>query len=41
MNNFKEHLMPENSFIGGWYIEKNICDEIVDYYNKNSHLHFA
>jgi hypothetical protein len=38
MYNFKEHLMPENSFIGGWYIDENICDEIVDYYNKNNHL---
>jgi len=39
MKNFEEHLTPENSLIGGWYIDENICDEIVNYYNKNDHLH--
>lgn len=24
-----------NNFIAGWYIDKNLCNEIVDYFNKN------
>ncbi len=30
----KEHIFPYESFIGGWYIPQNICDNIVDYFNK-------
>lgn len=25
-----------NSFIGGWYIDKELCDEIIDYFNFNT-----
>ena len=28
-----------NSFIGGWYIPEDICDQIIDFYNKNKSLH--
>jgi len=28
-----EHSFPYESFIGGWYIPENICDEIVKYFN--------
>jgi len=29
-----EHNFPYESFIGGWYIPENICDEIVKYFNE-------
>jgi prolyl 4-hydroxylase len=25
----KEYILPENTFIGGWYIPFNLCDEII------------
>ena len=33
-----DEKLPFNSFIGGWYIPKKTCDDLVDYYNANSHL---
>ena len=32
---FKEYKLPFNSFIGGWFINKKTCDDIIKYYNKN------
>jgi len=29
---------PFESFIGSYKIEDNICDELINYYKKNSHL---
>jgi len=29
----KKHNFPDNSFIGGWYIPKKICDNIIKYFN--------
>lgn len=33
-----EEKFPFESFIGGWYISENICDEIIDFYDQNTHL---
>jgi hypothetical protein len=38
MSSLKEHNFPIESFIGGWYIPENICDDIIEYYKKNNHL---
>ena len=29
-----EHEFPYESFIGGWYIPENVCDDIVNYFNE-------
>ena len=33
--NIKEKQIDPMSYIGGWYIEKNICEELIDYFNYN------
>ena len=34
----KQYKLPKESFIGGWFIPKKICDNLVSYYNEyNSH----
>ena len=35
----KEYKLPINKFIGGWYIDKSICDKLIDYFNLNKHQH--
>jgi len=35
MNNLKEHIFPYESFIGGWYIDEKICDDIIKHFNEN------
>ena len=30
-----EHNFPYSSFIGGWYIQPDICDELIEFYDKN------
>jgi len=30
----KEYKLPKESFIGGWFIPKKICDNLVSYYNE-------
>lgn len=35
MINLKEHIFPYESFIGGWYIPENICDNIIEVFKKN------
>ena len=33
----KSHsINQKNNFISGWYIDKNLCDELIDYYEKSS-----
>jgi len=32
--NFKEYELPKESFIGGWFIPLNVCDKLINYYNK-------
>jgi hypothetical protein len=31
----KEKKFPTNSFIGGWYIPKEVCKELIDYFEYN------
>jgi hypothetical protein len=38
MNSLKEYNFSYESFIGGWYIPENICEDIIEYYKKNNHL---
>jgi hypothetical protein len=40
MSNLKEFKIDEKSLIGGSYISKDICKNIIDYYEKNKHLHY-
>ena len=36
----KEHKFPLESLIGGWYIDPNICDYLITYFNTNKqHAH--
>jgi hypothetical protein len=35
MIDYKEHKLPYTSFIGGWYIPENVCDELVETYKNN------
>ena len=37
-NNLKEFDVPVDSFIGGWFIDETICDELIQFFNKNNHL---
>ena len=31
----KEYVLPQNTFIGGWYIPSNICDELIQIFKNN------
>lgn len=31
----KEKKFPNSSFIGGWYIPKEVCEELIDYFEYN------
>tara|TARA_R100000654_G_scaffold52114_3_gene78264 strand:+ start:770 stop:1381 length:612 start_codon:yes stop_codon:yes gene_type:complete len=31
----KEKHFDSSTFFGGWYIEKNVCEELIDYFNYN------
>ena len=35
----EEHKFPLESFIGGWYINPNVCSALIDLFQKNSQLH--
>jgi len=37
---YKEYKLPFNSFIAGWHIPKKQCDNILNYYTNNKHLHY-
>jgi prolyl 4-hydroxylase len=37
---FKEEKFPTNSFIGGWYMDEEICDKLINYYKSNPNLQF-
>ena len=34
----KEYDIDHNSFIGGSYIPEDVCDQIIDFWNKNESL---
>ena len=35
----KELSIKDNTFIGGWYIPSEVCDEIIDYFDFNDKYH--
>lgn len=37
--NLKLYDFPENSFINGCYIRESICDEVIDFFEKNPDRH--
>lgn len=37
---FKEEKLPFDSFIGGWYMEEKLCDDLINYYKLNPELQF-
>jgi len=37
MSDLIEHNFPKESFIGGWYIPKNICDILISHFQNNKH----
>tara|TARA_B100000214_G_scaffold348966_1_gene301453 strand:- start:550 stop:1200 length:651 start_codon:yes stop_codon:yes gene_type:complete len=39
-NNLKENTnIPYESFIGGWYLPKDMCNDLIDYFWKNKDHH--
>ena len=34
----KEYKFPTQSLIGGWFINKNICDNLINYFNSHKSL---
>ena len=37
-NELKEHILPLNSFIAGWYIDPKICDDLITLFkSKKEH----
>lgn len=37
MSDLIEYNFPKESFIGGWYIPKNICDNLISHFQINKH----
>jgi hypothetical protein len=37
MSDLIEHNFPKEYFIGGWYIPKNICDNLISHFENNKH----
>ena len=35
----KEYKFLHNTFIGGWYIDTDICDNLITYFKKNKSQH--
>ena len=35
----REHKFPYESFIAGWYIDPQICDDLIDLFNDNKKHH--
>jgi hypothetical protein len=35
MINFKEKKFDENTFMGGWYMPENVCDDLIVYFKNN------
>lgn len=34
-----EHYFDKKDFIGGWYINHSICDNLIKYYKSNKNFH--
>jgi len=37
MFDMKEHEFDESTFLGGWYMPEDICDNIINFWNENQH----
>ena len=37
MNIMKKEKFNKDSFIGGWYIDPKVCDDLVKYFENNKH----
>jgi len=37
----KEHSFEYNTFIGGWYIPENVCDDLIKYFIDNKAKHIS
>lgn len=37
--NLKEYFLPESTFIGGWYIPSQICDELISFFKNHKANH--
>ena len=35
----KEYNIDYGSFIGGWFIPEDVCDQVIDFFNENKSLH--
>jgi hypothetical protein len=38
MSKLKEYKINEKTLIGGWFISKKICKNIINFYNDNKNL---
>ena len=34
-HNYKKHYFEKETFIQGWYMPEKVCDDLVNYFNKN------
>ena len=34
-HNYKKHYFAKETFIQGWYMPEKVCDDLVNYFNKN------
>ena len=37
--NYKKEDLPFNSFIGGWYMPTDVCDDLIALYERNPEHH--
>jgi hypothetical protein len=35
IHNYKKHYFAKDTFIQGWYMPEKVCDNLVNYFNKN------
>ena len=35
-----EYKLDKETLIGGWFMPENLCDDIIEYFNKNKHLQY-
>jgi len=35
-----EFILDKSTLIGGWYMPEELCDDIIKYYNSNTHLQY-
>jgi hypothetical protein len=35
MSDYKEHIFPTESLIGGWYMPESICDNMIEIFKSS------